>query len=190
MRQCDGDRVQAIVTVRDEFWMAATRFMRELEIRLVEGENSAAVDLFDSRHARRVLTAFGRAYGALPEKAAEITSEQKAFLDQALTGLEEGGKIIPVRLALFAEMVKGKTWTPSSLRALGGTAGVGVTYLEETFYAAHAASGAPAAPEGRRRPFFKPYCLKAVLTSKDRCAPPPSSRASPATPTGRKISPI
>ena len=148
MRQCDGERVQAIVMVRDEFWMAATRFMRELEIRLVEGENSAAVDLFDLNHARRVLTAFGRAYGALPEKAAEITSEQKAFLDQAVAGLAQDGKIIPVRLALFAEMVKGKPWTPSSLKALGGTEGVGVTYLEETFYAAHGAPGAPAAPKG------------------------------------------
>ena len=41
--------VQAVVLVRDDFWMAATRFMRDLEIRLLEGENSAAVDLFDRR---------------------------------------------------------------------------------------------------------------------------------------------
>ena len=46
LRQCDGEHVQAIVMARDDFWMAATRFMRDLEIRLVEGENSAAVDLF------------------------------------------------------------------------------------------------------------------------------------------------
>ena len=59
LRQCDGEHVQAIVMVRDDFWMAATRFMRDLEIRLVEGENSAAVDLFDLLHARRVLTALG-----------------------------------------------------------------------------------------------------------------------------------
>ena len=157
MRQCDGEHVQAIVMVRDEFWMAATRFMRELEIRLVEGENSAAVDLFDLNHARRVLTAFGRAYGALPEKAAEITTEQKAFLDQALAGLAQGGKIIPVRLALFAEMVKGKPWTPSSLKALGGTEGVGVTYLEETFYAAHAP------PEHRLHQKAAQAVLKALL---------------------------
>ena len=157
MRQCDGEHVQAIVMVRDEFWMAATRFMRELEIRLVEGENSAAVDLFDLNHARRVLTAFGRAYGALPEKAAEITPEQKAFLDQALAGLAQDGKIIPVRLALFAEMVKGKPWTPSSLKALGGTEGVGVTYLEETFYAAHAP------PEHRLHQKAAQAVLKALL---------------------------
>jgi hypothetical protein len=43
--------------VRDDFWMAATRFMHDLEIRLVEGHNSAAVDLFDLRHARHVPTA-------------------------------------------------------------------------------------------------------------------------------------
>ncbi len=49
LRQCDGGRVQCIVMVRDDFWMAATRFMRELEIRLLEGQNSAAVDLFDMR---------------------------------------------------------------------------------------------------------------------------------------------
>jgi hypothetical protein len=27
-----------------DFWMAATRFMRELEVRLLEGHNSSAVD--------------------------------------------------------------------------------------------------------------------------------------------------
>ncbi len=43
-----------------------------------------------------------------------------------------------MRLALFAEMMKGKAWTPASLKAVGGTEGVGVTFLEETFSAATA----------------------------------------------------
>src|SRR5262249_20613964 len=43
----------------------------------------------------------------------------------------------------FAEMVKGKPWTPAALRRLGGTEGVGVAFLEETFSAA-------AAPPPRR----------------------------------------
>src|SRR5262249_50846151 len=68
LRQCDGGRVQGLVMVRDDFWMAATRFMASLEISLLQGHNCAAVDLFDLRHARKVLTAFGRAFGALPEK--------------------------------------------------------------------------------------------------------------------------
>ncbi len=67
LRQCDGGRVQCIVMVRDDFWMAATRFMRDLEVRLVEAQNSAAVDLFPIRHAEKVLAAFGRAFGTLPD---------------------------------------------------------------------------------------------------------------------------
>ncbi len=42
LRQCDGGRVQCIVMVRDDFWMAVSRFMQELEIDFVEGQNSCA----------------------------------------------------------------------------------------------------------------------------------------------------
>jgi eukaryotic-like serine/threonine-protein kinase len=125
LRQCDGEHVQAIVMVRDDFWMAATRFMRDLEIDLVPDQNIAVVDLFDRRHARKVLTAFGRAYGTLPERMTELSRDQESFLDQAIAGLAQDGKVISVRLALFAEMVKGKPWTPATLRAVGGTEGVG-----------------------------------------------------------------
>src|SRR5262249_61447494 len=116
LRQCDGGRLQAIVMVRDDFWMAATRFMAKLEINLVQGENCAAVDLFDTLHARKVLAAFGRAYGRLPDNLGQCTQEQDAFLDQAVTGLAQDGKVISVRLALFAEMAKGKPWTPATLK--------------------------------------------------------------------------
>ena len=119
--------------VRDDFWMAVTRFMRELEIRLVEGQNSAAVDLFHLDHARRVLAALGRAFGKCPIGGGEATKDQKQFLEQAVAGLAQEGKVICVRLALFAEMMKGKPWTPATLKEVGGTAGLGVTFLEETF---------------------------------------------------------
>jgi hypothetical protein len=157
LRQCDGAQVQAMVLMRDDFWMATTRFMRELEIRLLEGENSAAVNLFDLRHARRVLGAFGRAYGVLPERSSKITPEQQAFLDQSVSELAQDGKVISVRLALFAEMVKGKPWTPATLREVGGTAGVGVTFLEETF------SAASAPPEHRLHQKAAQALLKALL---------------------------
>ena len=133
LRHCDGEHVQAVVLVRDDFWMAATRFMDELEVELVQGQNIAAVDLFDARHARKILAAFGNAYGNLPDRTAEMSRDQHAFLDQTIIDLAEDGKVISVRLALFAEMVKGKPWTPATLRAIGGTQGVGVTFLEETF---------------------------------------------------------
>ena len=69
LRHCDGEHVQAIVMVRDDFWMAASRFMRDLEVRLVEGENSAAVDLFDLRPRPEGLLAFGRALRWLARNA-------------------------------------------------------------------------------------------------------------------------
>jgi serine/threonine protein kinase/formylglycine-generating enzyme required for sulfatase activity len=138
LRQCDGGQVQCIVMVRDDFWMAATHFMRELEIRLLDGQNSAAVDLFDLDHARKVLAAFGRAFGKLPEKSGAKSRDQQEFLNQAVSGLAQEGKVICVRLALFAEMMKGKAWTPATLKEVGGTEGVGATFLEETFSSATA----------------------------------------------------
>jgi serine/threonine protein kinase len=137
VRQCDGGRVQCIVMVRDDFWLAVSRFLRELEIRLVEGQNSALTDLFDLDHARKVLAAFGRAFGKLPDQISDTTKEQKDFLKQSVAGLAEEGKVICVRLALFAEMMKSKEWTPATLKEVGGTAGVGVTFLEETFSASN-----------------------------------------------------
>ena len=139
LRQCDGERLQCILLLRDDFWMAATRFMHQLEVRLVEGENSAAVDLFSPPHAKKVLAAFGAAFGDLPEDRKEITPEQAAFLDHAVNSLSENGKVICVRLALFAEMIKGRPWNTKTLADVGGMSGVGVSFLEETF----AASTAP-----------------------------------------------
>jgi hypothetical protein len=137
LRHCDGEHVQAVVMVRDDFWLAVSRFLQDLEISL-ESQNSALVDLFDPRHARKVLTAFGRAFTALPEQPDALTREHQRFLDQAVAGLAHDGKVISVRLALFAEMVKARPWTPATLKAVGGAAGVGVAFLEETFSAATA----------------------------------------------------
>ena len=116
--------------------MATTRFMRDLEIDLVPDRNVAAVDLFASKHAWRVLAAYGRAYETIPAEESSVSRDQKAFLDQAVAGLAQDGKVVPVRLALFAEMVKGKPWTPATLREIGGTDGVGLKFLEETFSSA------------------------------------------------------
>jgi hypothetical protein len=82
LRQCDGEHVQCIVTVRDDFWLAVSRFMSDLRIELVQGQNIALVDLFDPIHARAVLAAFGRAFDRLPEAPSR---DQEAFLDQAVS---------------------------------------------------------------------------------------------------------
>src|SRR5208283_5174113 len=133
LRQCDGEHVQCLVMVRDDFWLAVSRFMKELEVELVGGRNAAMVDLFDLRHAGNVLRAFGRAFRALPE--IYLTEDQHRFIDQSLSGLAQDDRIIPVRLALFSEMVKGKPWTSATLKAVGGPEGIGVAFLEETISA-------------------------------------------------------
>ena len=96
------------------------------------------VDLFDLDHAKKVLALFGRAYDKLPKDRSVWTQDHKQFLQQAVEGLSQEEKVISVRLALFAEMMKSKPWTPKTLNDLGGIAGVGVTFLEETFGDAHA----------------------------------------------------
>ena len=144
LRQCDGARIQAVLLIRDDFWMPATRFLAELEVQLLQGSNAGAVDLFDPLHARKVLLEFGKAYGRLPENLGDLSPPQEAFLKQAVSGLAENGRTICVRLALFSEMMKGRDWTPASLREVGGTVGVGVAFLEETF------SGRSAPPAHRQ----------------------------------------
>lgn len=135
LRQCDGQNLICLLLVRDDFWLAVGRFMAELEIELVPGFNSALVDLFDIGHARKVLAEFGRAYGQLPDDVRAIEPSQEAFLQRATSGLADEDRVIPVRLALFSEMVKDREWSPDTMRAVGGTEGIGVAFLEETFSA-------------------------------------------------------
>lgn len=130
LRQCDGARLQALVLVRDDFWMAVSRFMANIEVEIQQGFNIAAIDLFTRKHARHVLRKFGLANRDLEP---ELQEENREFLTSAVAGLAENDQVVSVRLALFAEMVKGKPWVPATLAEVGGTAGVGVRFLEETF---------------------------------------------------------
>jgi formylglycine-generating enzyme required for sulfatase activity len=157
LRQCAGGRLQCLLLVRVDFSLATSRFMRELEILQVEGQNSSVVDLFDEDHARHVLAAFGRAFGKLPEKAKDTTDQQKAFVKQAVAALAVDRKVVCVRLALFAEMMKGRPWTPASLRDVGGAEGIGETFLEETFNAV------TAPPEHRRQQRAARGVLRSLL---------------------------
>jgi formylglycine-generating enzyme required for sulfatase activity len=132
LRQCDGRTIQAICLVRDDFAMAAARFMGELDVPIIQGHNFSTVDLFDRDHARKVLAKFGRAFGKVTSDPAGQASQQ-AFLTAAVSGLARDNRVVPVRLALFAEMIKDKPWTLSTLDEVGGTEGIGVNFLEDTF---------------------------------------------------------
>ncbi|TWU47271.1 Serine/threonine-protein kinase PknB [Rubripirellula tenax] len=141
LRQCDGQTIQCLLLVRDDFWLALSRFMAIIEVLIEQNRNAMLVDLFDASHARRVLTEFGVSYGRLPADIASITIEQNQFLDSASEQLSVAGKVFPVRLALFVEMVKNQPWSLETLKRVGGVEGIGLQFLEESF----SSSLAPAA---------------------------------------------
>lgn len=138
VRQCDSRRVQCLLLIRDDFWLALSRFMKATESPLLLGRNAMMVDLFDPRHAKKVLTEFGRGYGALPGKTAQLSRDQEKFIEGAIQSLIVQNKIIPVQLSLFAEMVKSRDWSLSTLGRLGGSIGIGSQFLSESFSVAYA----------------------------------------------------
>lgn len=157
IRQCDGDHLQCLLIVRSDFWVGITRFMHSIEVPLVEGLNSAHLDLFDVRHARKVLTLFGQSYGTLPKPPAALSRDQQLFVEEAVEQITRDGWVTPVRLALMAEMLKAQEWTPATLRKLGGEQGIGVTYLDQVF------SSPLAAPSHRKYRKAAEGLLRALL---------------------------
>jgi formylglycine-generating enzyme required for sulfatase activity len=133
LRQYDGENVQCVVTVRDDFWVSLSRFMGDLRIEILQGQNAALVDLFDVIHARKVLIEFGRAFGRLPEGDGALSKDQETFVARAIGGLAQDDRIVPIRLALFADMIKSRPWIVATLDEVGGAQGFGVAFLEETF---------------------------------------------------------
>ncbi len=156
LRQCDGKQVQALLLVRADFWMAIDRFLKVLEIPMTD-KNSMSVELFEQAHARKMLIAMGRAFDKLAWGPIEPGSDAHAFVDQAVDNLSENGEVVPVRLVLFAEMMRRRPWTLETLEALGGVEGVGVKFLEESF------SGQSAPPAHRAHAQAAQSVLSALL---------------------------
>ena len=135
-RQVNGEHLQVILMVRDDFILGINRLMSFMEIPIMEGNNFTMVDLFDHKHGRKVLRIFGKALEALPE--GDISHEQEQFVHESIEALSTGGKIIPVRIAVFADMMKNYPWQVQSLSKIGGIDGVGVQFLEEIFLSSSA----------------------------------------------------
>jgi serine/threonine protein kinase/formylglycine-generating enzyme required for sulfatase activity len=153
LRHCDGKHVAALLLVRDDFWMATTRLFQAVEVRLEEGSNATAVELLDAQHTRKALVEFGRSLGRI-EADGPPTPQVEAFLDQAVRDLADpDGRVIPVRLSLFVEVVRQRPWTIETLHALGGARGINRRFLEEAFES-------PRAPQRRQ---FHRKAAEAVL---------------------------
>ncbi|MCO6456323.1 MAG: protein kinase, partial [Pirellulaceae bacterium] len=132
LRQCDGVRLQCLLTIRDDFFLSLTRLLREVGVKPQEHVNTMAVDLFDRGHARKVLASYGQALGAI---GPEATAEQNEFLQQAVEQLsEEQGRIVCVRLVMLAQMMAGRSWTVETLNDLGGLDELGIKFLDELIH--------------------------------------------------------
>ncbi len=143
--------------VRDDFSVAAARLMNVLDIPILQGHNFALIDLFDVDHAAKVLTKFGQAFGKLPANAGNMSADEQQFVIDVSAGLAQDDKVVSVRLSLFAEMIKGKPWTTATLEQVGGTQGIGVNFLEETF------SSPQANPNHRRHAAAARGVLRSLL---------------------------
>ena len=133
LRQCDGHRLQAILLVRDDFWLATSRLMSELDIELSASHNLAMIDLLDKDHAAKLLRMLGRAYGRLGEDGLRLRREQRQFVREAVDALASGDRVVAVQLALFAEMMKTRPWNRATLRSLSGIDRVVEQFLHESF---------------------------------------------------------
>jgi serine/threonine protein kinase len=133
LRQCDGQRIRALVVTRDDYWMGVTELLRWLELPLQEGRNIASVDLLDPAYAKQFLEAAGRDLGTLPDAPTALSATEQQFIDQAVGELTNGGTVICVHLVMFAQMVRLQQWTPRALRAAGGVSGACSLFLQEMF---------------------------------------------------------
>lgn len=138
LRQCDGQRVQALFVVRDDFWLATSQFMHQLEVELHTATNCACVEAFDLNHAEQVLIKLGRAYHRLPPEPESLSEVETTFISQALGLLTSGSTVEPVLLTVFAELFKARPWDPRQLKDLGGAAGLGVRFLDDSLQGRHA----------------------------------------------------
>ena len=131
LRQCDGVNVACILLVRDDFWMSATEFFRDLDIQLSENVNARGLDLFDTEHAIKVLRALGRAYRKLP--SGELQKKDSEFLNRAILAIAKQGRVNPVQISLLSAFLKDHTWCEDTIERLGGADGIGHQFLESAF---------------------------------------------------------
>ena len=133
LRHCDGESLQALLIVRDDFWTAATEFMRLVEFGVEQWKNARSIELMDIHHARRLLEAAGRGFGSLPPNPEALDAEQSRFINQAIGEMAVKGRVLPIQLAMFAKMARLQRWHPDTLSQAGGVQGAYVGYFQDLF---------------------------------------------------------
>lgn len=133
LRHCDGETLQAMLIVRDDFWTSATEFMRLVECGVEQWKNARSIELFDRHHARRLLEAAGRSFGSLPPNPEALKADQSEFISKAINEMAIKGRVLPIQLAMFAKIAKLQSWHPDTLTQAGGVQGTYVCYFQDLF---------------------------------------------------------
>jgi hypothetical protein len=63
----------------------------------------------------------------------DLTAGQREFIKLCVEHVSENDRVICVRLALIADMMKFKEWSPRGLSIVGGVKGIGVALLHDRF---------------------------------------------------------
>ena len=130
LERLDGVHTQCILVIRDDFVLKLHRILERCSIPFSIGSNVQAVDTFDKKHARMVLEAIGRGHRCLPDSP-QLNRSQKNFLKRSIELLEFEGRIRPVDLALFTEMLKTREWKPSVLESISCLEVLGERFLDD-----------------------------------------------------------
>ncbi len=189
LRQCDGEHVQALCLVRDDFWMAATRFMKELDIDLVPERNIGG---------RRPLRAAARAQGAgglrprLRRPAAAIRRPLAGPGRLPRPGGRRAGAGRPDRAGAAGAVRRDgqgpalDAGDPARGRRHGGRR----RQVPRGYASARPGrTRITAITRGRRRRSSRRCCPRPTPTSRGGCGRSRSCARSRATPTGRRTSP-
>lgn len=145
LRQCDGDRVQTLLVVRDDFWLATSRLMQAIEVPIIEGNNSRLLEPFDEKHLRRLATAWYRTVNGTADAVAQRPSLDEAagiepaaadeFAD-AVVGLlatETTLSRAPLHLAMLVMLLGRERWTADRVRSFRSVAVMQQLYLRRWF---------------------------------------------------------
>lgn len=129
MQQADGIHVQFLLLARDDIGLGITNLFDVLKITMDNRRNVQPVDLFGLDHARRVLELFGRYYNRFATHSS-LTADEVGFLNSAVKEFATDGKITPVQISLYAQLMKDIPWTIGNWRNIGGAEELGVTFLK------------------------------------------------------------
>lgn len=133
------DDFRVLLLYRSDWQHQIKRFLSPLGFQARSDTNDYMIDTFNSDHAKKVLTYFGRYLsrflrGQPFDAFGECHNDHGEFIEKAVLELtDKAGQVLAVHLSIFAWMVRDKEWTPETLKSMNESGGPGVLYLRSYF---------------------------------------------------------